>query len=629
VSQSESNNRAFVWAPRVVVAAGVLLAVSQANVQVFAKERLLDLGENSARFIVKQTEFARRGSIVSRDGRPLASDEEACVFGVFFERVPDSPAFFMELGRAAGVPPSELLQLKAAGVEKRFWPDPISRERARAAQIVKARWRADGVSVRATGKRIYPLREAAAGFVGYLRDGKPAAGLELGQSEHLDGENGLSVGLVDLQGNYLPTRIDPRSTARVDGEDVELTIDSALQSAAFSAVRDSVKANQADQGAAVVLDPVTGDVLAMASWPSIDPEYPSAPLEGGKPPSDFNPNYMAALEPGSTFKILTLALALERGVVETKDSISCTGAMPVWANHSVRCDLHGGTRAHGSVDARLAIAKSCNISAATWAMRIGHDEFVRFLDSSGLTKPTRLGLPLERGGEFHRNEFAKRLQLATFGFGQSLTCTPVGLASAYTALANGGVRMEPRLIKRVGAREVPVRRAGRLFSERSAEVVMGFMEAVVQSDVGTGKSLRIPGYRIAGKTGTAQKINPKTGTVEGGGYVSNFVGVVPADNPRALILVMIDNPKAGRYYGASVAGPVFESIARAAIRKLGIAPSPSPSPESERPVKTGAAGPKVSVAAAPSGVEKRKPSVTVEARPIRLKADPARGRVSP
>jgi len=148
-------------------------------------------------------------------------------------------------------------------------------------------------------------------------------------------------------------------------------------------------------------------------------------------------------------------------------------------------------------------------------------------------------------------------------------------------LANGGVRREPRLIRKIGGRELPLKVGARLVSQEVASLLLDYMEAVIQTDAGTGKSLRIPGYRLAGKTGTAQKINPDTGTVAGGGYVSNFVGFVPADQPKAMILVMIDRPRAGKYYGASVAGPAFVEIARAVIRRLQIPHSP---PKSDKAI---------------------------------------------
>jgi cell division protein FtsI/penicillin-binding protein 2 len=178
-------------------------------------------------------------------------------------------------------------------------------------------------------------------------------------------------------------------------------------------------------------------------------------------------------------------------------------------------------------------------------------------------------LPFEANGLFNYDEYAKPLQLATLGFGQSISTTPICLASAFCMLANHGIQMKPRLIAKVGDKVMPPVSTGRRLSADAADKTIGLMEAVVQDKSGTGYTLRIPGYRLAGKTGTAQRI----GGGAKGGYVSNFVGFVPAPNPKAMILVMINNPKGGAYYGASVAGPVFENLARSVIRRYHIAPN--------------------------------------------------------
>ncbi len=621
---SSRENRAVRGLPRIAGGLFLLAGLAQAYLQVFGRDAALARGSQSDRFLVTRVDPPVRGPILASDGRALALNEEATEFGVFFDKVPDSPGFFMALGSASGVPAASLIRLKRSGIEKAFWREPLGRERASAVRAVKLGWRADGISVGASGRRIYPLGESAAGFLGYMRDGEPVAGLELSKDEALRGTAGQTIGLVDRLGTFLPMRIDPRSTLRSDGERIALTIDTEIQIAATSALRSAVESNRADRGAAVALDPATGDILAMANWPSLDPSRIGEPKAKDEERSDFNANYMAAFEPGSTFKVLTLALAMDKGLVLPKDTVPCSGALQVWAGTSVRCDAHGGRRTHGTIDPLMAIAKSCNVSAATWALEVGYERYVEFLDSSGLMSRTTLGLPLEASGSFNRREYAKRLQLATFGFGQSMTCTPIGLASAFSMLANGGVRMEPRLVRSVGDESMPVKEAGRLVRAETASKLMEYMEAVVESDFGTGKTLRIPGYRLAGKTGTAQKINPKTGTVAGGGYVSNFVGFVPAEKPRALVLVMIDNPKGPRYYGASVAGPAFSEIARALIARYKIEPTRPElaAPRTPAPGVGSAAGPpNLQTSNAPARAWSP-PSITVESRRTDRKVKP-------
>lgn len=549
--------------------------LSQLRVQAFSRQSVLDQGIKSNRFVIEKTEWAKRGEILSADGKALATAEETSQLGIIFKKVPNSPAFFMELGAASGIPAAEMMQLRASGVKKAFWQERLSPEQTRAVRELQSEWRADGISLGSKGSRSYPLHEAVACLVGYTRDGKALTGLEKAYDRQLGGENGKTIGMVDRGGDFLTLRKDPQSVQKRDGKDIRLTIDSELQLVAASAVKNAVETNRADQGCAVVIDPSTGDILAMANWPSFDPERIGEPLPEGARFNDLNPNYMAVLEPGSTFKILTLSLALDKGKATMDERFTCGGSLAVWSNRTVKCDAHGGRRAHGVLSPVDAIAKSCNCNAATWAQRVGYQDFTAFLKGSGLMDKPGVGLPSELPGKYNEKEFAKGLQLATFGFGQSLTVTPLSLCSAFSMLANGGVRMAPRLVASVGGIDTKTASAGRLVSPETAESVMRAMEAVFSSSHGTGKTLRIPGYRLAGKTGTAQKINPETGTVEGGGYVSNFVGFVPADKPKAAILVMIDHPKSGRYYGATVAGPVFQDVARAVIRRYGIEKSGS------------------------------------------------------
>jgi cell division protein FtsI/penicillin-binding protein 2 len=300
----------------------------------------------------------------------------------------------------------------------------------------------------------------------------------------------------------------------------------------------------------------------MANWPSFDPDRP------WKPGEDFNMAVMGAYEPGSTFKALTLAKALDEGAVSPGSTLVCNGVLKI-GKREIKCAAHGGKRAHGVCDNERAIAKSCNVAAATWALRLGRDKMVGLIDASRVLERPSVGLPGSRSGVFNRKDGAPALQTANLGFGQALNVTPLQLAAAFGALGNHGTMMRPRLIDRVGRWDIPREEGQPLFSPESADTVLRLMESVIESDEGTGKSSHIPGYRLAGKTGTAQKLG------SGGGYVSNFVGFVPAREPKAVVLVMIDSPTAGAYYGGTVAGPVFTEIARSLIRTLSIPPAQS------------------------------------------------------
>ncbi len=385
------------------------------------------------------------------------------------------------------------------------------------------------------------------------------------------GRGGKKVGLVDREGHFLPGRLDSTTVQKVDGEDLTLTVDSQLQTAAANAIRDAVESNKATQGVAIIINPHNGDLVAMANWPSFDPNT-LGDAEQDEVKYGYNPNYMATLEPGSMFKILTLAKAFDKGVVSENDGVYCHGELAV-GKRTVKCDDHHGNRAHGLVSPAMAIAKSCNVSAATWALRIGYTDFVRYMERLGIMSKTHLGVPGERAGLFNYNDPAEALHLANMGFGQAINATPVQLAGAISMLANNGVRMQPRLVKKIGDKDIEPVQLGQIVRPETAQKMLKIMQLVIESDSGTGKDLRIPGYLLGGKTGTAQKSNQATHSMQGGGYVSNFVGFVPGDKPQYVILVMVDHPKSGNYYGAMVAGPVFKELAVDVINRFNIPPN--------------------------------------------------------
>lgn len=468
-----------------------------------------------------------RTSISTADGALLAYSQDAYEFGVNYEEVPSSPAFFIDLAAAVGKPVSEV---EPRGAKSRYWREPVSLEAGARAKAVQARWKANGLSLRSVTVRRYPLGEAASGIVGDVRNGTPANGLE----------RALALDAGTAPGHA----------------EVVLTLDSKLQLAAVSAIRRAVTANKAKQGAAIVIDPASGELLAVAAWPTFDPVDPS---KG----TDLNAATMLAFEPGSTFKIITTALALDAGIIGRNTTVNCRGSVVV-GKHTIHCS-HG---AHGTISASDVVARSCNVASAEWGMQLGRPAMREAIERLGLLDPPGLGLPGERAGSVSDKETATRLQAANWGFGQAMTYNPVALAAAYAGLANNGVVARPRLVVSMDGVEEPLREPRRVVKEETAATMLDFMEQAIESDRGTGKRLRIPGYRLGGKTGTAQKLGAQKGK-----YVSNFVGYVPAHDTRAVILVMVDSPSNGLYYGADVAGPVFQELAEAVVRRLRIPPT--------------------------------------------------------
>ena len=555
-----------------------LAAYSQASVQVFRRGDVLKEAHDSKKFDQTVADVARRGRILSADNRPLAQDDDTYMLQINFDRVPHSEGFFADLAEATGTPASEFRELALAGKKNAEWHTPLSEDQSSKINAIKTDWRADGLSITRSGLRSYALADAAAGIVGQLKDGKPLSGLELSQNVALAGKNGIWYGYTDRSGALLPTRMDPtKSSPKTDGQDIQTTIDYDLQQTAAQEIRRTVDAHQADQGIAIIMDPSTGDILALANWPSFDPT-----IEGGKGPGmtrvvDYNPAFQGHLEPGSMFKTLTLAKALDCGAVKPSDHFFCHGETTV-GNRTFQCDKH---ESHGDLTIADAIAKSCNVTASVWSRRIGHDDFVSYIEDLGLLEKPGIGMPREVGGLYNFKDPAPELQLALNGFGQAINVSPVGVAAAFCMIGNEGKEMFPRLISRIGTdtRDFAPEEAGQVVHPEAANMVLKCMEAVVHTSEGTGKGLGVPGYLIAGKTGTAQRIGKK-----GGGHVSNFVGFVPAEHPKAMILVMIDNPKTGGYYGAAVAGPVFHNLAKAVIRRYAIPPTMDPKQSTLMPI---------------------------------------------
>jgi cell division protein FtsI/penicillin-binding protein 2 len=368
--------------------------------------------------------------------------------------------------------------------------------------------------------------------------------------------------------------LDQGSKAAVAGSNNELTIDSDLQVTAMNALEAACVRHKASNGTAIVMDPKTGDVLAMATYPNYNPDRVAEARRDAKAMGvsspELNPATQLIFEPGSTFKVFTLALGLDTGAIAPDTTMQCTGTK-AFSKTPMSCAGDHGGRAHGTVNPAKCMEVSCNLAAATWAVQMGFQEVTDMMKRLGLFELQKIGLPGERKAIVNWDDYNKVVQTANLGFGQAMGVTPIGLASAFTVFANDGIRTYPRLIKRIDGKEQPIRKSERVFSSSVSNDVLHMMEAVIQGDRGTGKRLRIPGYRLAGKTGTAQKLG--SSKLPGSQYVSNFIGYVPAEKPQAVVLVMVDEPQQGGYYGGVVAGPVFKDIAAKLLKDLRIPPS--------------------------------------------------------
>ncbi|MBK7976215.1 MAG: PASTA domain-containing protein [Deltaproteobacteria bacterium] len=430
----------------------------------------------------------------------------------------------------------------------------------------------EGVGFEPETWRVYAGKERAAHVVGFVgRDGHGLEGIELAEDDGLSGEGYRLDAERDGRGRALHTSgLDDRPLSP-SGKDVVLTLDLGIQEAAEEELGAAVTRFGARAGTAVVLDPRTGDVLALAVAPTFNPND----LSRGNADLWRDRAVTDVFEPGSTLKPFTAAAALELGAVSEGEEIDCHGGAWKLGDHVI----HDHSR-HDLISFAEVIRVSSNIGTAQIGLRLGAEALGASLAGFGFGQRTQLGLPGEVRGVLHPPARWKPIQTANVAFGQGLSVTAVQLASAYATLANDGVRMAPRLV--LGLREAsdgagrraaleprPPVEVARPISARTAARVTALLEGVVTAE-GTGEAARLPGVRVAGKTGTAQKAR-----VDGRGYddervVASFAGYVPADDPRLVIVVAVDEPTGPVTFGGLVAAPVFREIARRALPIVGV-----------------------------------------------------------
>ena len=419
-------------------------------------------------------------------------------------------------------------------------------------------------------KRYYPMGELAAQVLGYVgTDNHGLAGLELVYDGEVAGKPGTRTVLRDARRG---TVVSPDfSFAEPEpGHDLHLTLDAAVQHIVERELAEAVEKRGAKRGSAIFLDPETGGVLAMASYPAFDPND-----FGSYPPSRWrNGTIMDVYEPGSTFKIVTAAAALESGVVHAEDEFDCEmGGITLLG---IRIRDH---KAFGRLTFAQVIAKSSNVGVIKAALLVGSERFYRTIRGFGFGQLTGIDLPGESAGILHPLESWGPLAKAYIAFGQGVSVTPLQLAAAAAAIADGGELLRPHVVAAVSRGETLVPKyperpvVGRPISAATAGELKALLEGVVTE--GTGRSAAIAGYRVAGKTGTAQI--PVRGGYLRNGFLPSFVGFAPADRPALVGVVAIAEPQGFEYYGGQVAAPVFGAIARQVLLYRGV------HPERERP----------------------------------------------
>ena len=417
----------------------------------------------------------------------------------------------------------------------------------------------------ATPSRFYPGMADAAPLLGLVgHNGVGRAGLERTLDSTLRGETYKYVLWRDRKGR----RITPERIHAEEGQSVVLTIDRRIQDLAERAMASAVERTGAESAYTVVMEVGTGEILAMVSLPSQNPNV------GASISMDMFKNHAAmdAIEPGSVFKPFVAAAAVEEDLLNPSSPVDCEGGAWRVGNKTIHDD-----HPHGVVTLTEVIKYSSNIGSAKLAFKLGPDRTIAYLKDFGFSRTTGLNLPGETRGAMRSPGRIKPIELATTAYGHGVTATAVQLAGAVATLGNDGVRMQPRLVKAIENRHGEVIEAfppaedRRVVSVQTAQQTVRMMETVTEKG-GTGTRARIDGYRVAGKTGTAWK--HIDGAYSSTARIGSFVGLVPAEAPRLAIAVVVDTPTIGSSYGGIVAGPAFSEIGEGALRVLGVEPDP-------------------------------------------------------
>lgn len=507
--------------------------------------------------ISKEVVPPRRGSILDRRGVELAVSQPASDVSVTPYLVKDPVRAAKRLAPLLGKPAPELTtQIARRDTGFVYLERELPADRAEKVRDLHI----DGIALAPSEHREYPRRWLASQVLGLVgTDGDGLSGIERERDTQLTGLAGLRRSVRDPLGQALEVRdLKPAQP----GKDLTLTLDAQIQDRVEAVLHD-VGAKFSPAGAsAVVLDPRTNEVLAMANWPQVDANAP------GKAPASALRNLATnfTYEPGSTFKAFTVAGAVEDGTVTPDQAF--TLAPQIQVADRVINESHG--RGTETLTTKQILAQSSNVGAVTIGLKMGAKRFDQWTRRFGFGKPTGVDLPGEERGLVLPFGKYSGSSMGNLPIGQGESVTQMQISTAYAALANGGILRPARVVKAIDGRPVPTPRGRRVVSSRTAREVREMLEGVFAAG-GTASEVTIPGYSLAGKTGTANKFDTKLGEYSKAKYVASFVGFAPAKHPKLLISVMVDEPK-GEIYGAQVAAPAFGKIASFALPYLKIPP---------------------------------------------------------
>ena len=429
-----------------------------------------------------------------------------------------------------------------------------------------------GLIVSRDVKRYYPNENFLASALGGINsEGTGLTGIELQYDEYLAGIAGMKIGAYDSRGNRLPFDTY-KFTPAIDGSDIVTTIDDNLQYIAEKIAEKGLDQHNAKGVHVLIMDPNNGEILAMVNKPDYDPNDPFSGYESFDGETDNDKiqnmwrNWLVSdtFEPGSTFKTITMIAALEEGLVSDNNIFTCNGSVK-FGNTTVHCWKHEG---HGTQTLAEVLKNSCNVGMMEIGEKLGIDNLNEYIYKLGFGKTTGIDLPGEASGIVKTSDTVSAIDLATISFGQTNTVTALQLMAAFNSIANGGDLIQPHIVKEISHEDESGNRVidetikptikKDLLSDENTALLRSYLERTVTKDGPDGSFIQ--GYNVGGKTGTAQKVDPTTGTYSSDKYISSMVALAPVENPQITVFIAVDEPSNGLYYGGEVAAPLMKEL---------------------------------------------------------------------
>jgi len=532
--------------------------------QIFKYEFFIDKAHEQRLSTI--TLYPDRGDIYDRNGNILAISINAFSVVAYPSEIRNKGKVAAALSKILKEKESTVIQKLNSGKPfvwiKRKIEEPM-------AQIIKSK-KINGIGILPERKRVYPKRKLASQVIGFVGvDNQGLSGIEISYDDYLTGEAGSFISERDPGRREIVTSNLRVLKPATNGMNLTLTIDEPIQYKAESEIRKAVEGSHSISGSIIVMDVKSGEILALASYPDIDPnEY-----QRYKPAFWNNRAVTDVYEPGSTFKLVTVASAMEEGIITNGTKIYCPdtielGGRIIKNSHRTKSDTR-------YLSIKEILRESVNTGAVQIALKLGKEKFYDHIRAFGFGEYTGVGLPGESRGIFKDPASWNKPDIGMMSFGQSISVTPVQLISSLSSIVTGGIRIKPRLVKKIESSDSSFYKIfapeikGQAMTAKTAGEMLELCEDVVEN--GTGRLAKIPGFRVGGKTGTAQKPRPGGHGYMEGHFVASFIGFTPLEDPRISVLVVLDDPKPV-FWGESVAAPVFKRVAEYSLRRLNVTP---------------------------------------------------------